>query len=159
MTAFEWSSTNTRTTTPFSDVLAKPLAIGQLGEPALTDLRDLDWTRPVAEQLLEISRLEEGWDGFSAGCIRQDVLEFAIDLLARIMKPFTPAPRIVPMSNEGVMLEWHQDGLDIEIEIEKPGALWVAFEDESEGDEDEGPMSSDLTTLVTYIGRLTSRAA
>lgn len=158
MTAIAWDSIATTTSTPFSEATAKSVSIGRLPEPALADLAEPAWQRPVAEQLAKVLALEEGWDGFGSGRIRGDVVEFVLDLLAKIMKLRTPAPHIAPMSHEGVMLVWHQSGIDMEIEIEKPGTLWVAFEDEVEGVEDEGSVSSDLSMVAMRIEMLTERA-
>ena len=86
------------------------------------------------------------------------MIEFADQVLRRIMRSTTPAPHVTPMSHEGLMLEWHENGIDLEIEIEKPGGLWVSFEDAIEGIEEENPLSNKLTMLVAPIDKLTKRA-
>ncbi len=56
------------------------------------------------------------------------------------------------------MLEWHENGIELEIEIEKPGHMWVSFEDPLENIDQEGPVSSDLNPLIVAIEKLTKRS-
>ncbi len=158
MTTLAQRSKDISTTTPISAALAMPVHISPLPVPELSDLREPTWSRSVAEQLEEIGALTDGWDGSKAGPIRRDVIEFAAHVLSAIMQPITPAPHVTPMSHEGLMLEWHENGVDLEIEIERPGRLWVSFEDTVEGIEDEQPLTSNLLMLVTPVAKLTKRA-
>lgn len=111
---------------------------------------------PIKDQIVSILHLLEGWDGFQAGPIRHDVLDFALAILRRILRAETPSPHITPMSHEGVQLEWHTDALDLEIEIEEPGSAWVSYKDRSTGLEDEWEVTTDLSSLLTPIARLTN---
>ena len=145
-------------TTPISEAIAASVHVSALPGPELADLVVSVWQSSFTEQVKEISKLKAGWDGFQAGPIRLDVIKFAIHVLQEIMLPNTPAPHLTPMSHEGLMLEWHQNGIDLEIEIEKPGQLWMSFEDVIDKIDQEKPLSSDLATLVTPIQTLTNRA-
>lgn len=148
----EWTST------PISEAIARLLRVVPLPAPELSNPREATWRGPVERQLEEIRTLGEGWDGFRAGPIRLDVIEFADQVLRQIMRSTTPAPHVTPMSHEGLMLEWHENGINLEIEIEKPGGLWVSFEDAIEGIEEEKPLLSNLRMLVAPIDKLTKRA-
>lgn len=139
--------------------MAPPIRIAPLPIPELSDLTEPKWEDSVARQLEQISSLREGWDGFGAGPIRRDVITFAIHVLGQIMLPNTPAPHATPMSHGGLMLEWHENGIELEIEIERPGRLWVSFEDLVENIDQEGPISSDLRKLRVPIEKLTKRSA
>jgi hypothetical protein len=158
MTALAQDFSTTITSTPFSDAIARPVRFPPLPMADLTDLIEPAWERGVEQQLRELLLLREGWDGFGAGPVRRDVILFAVSILEAIMRPNTPAPHITPMSHEGIMLEWHENSVDLEIEIERPGALWMSFDDVIEGIEEERSLSSELKALTTPIEKLTKRA-
>lgn len=144
--------------TPISESMAPPIRIAPLPIPELSDLSEPKWEVSVAHRLEAISLLREGWDGFGAGPIRRDVITFATHVLGQIMLPNTPAPHVTPMSHEGLMLEWHENGIELEIEIEKPGRLWISFEDSLENIDQEESVSSDLGKLAVPIVKLTKRS-
>lgn len=127
--------------------------------PSLTDSEPSRWEWSVLGQLQRLLQLEKGWDGYGSGRIRTDVLFFAAELLYRTMLRDTPAPHITPMSHEGVMLEWHESGIDLEIEIEAPGHLWVTYADAAQGIDEEWSLKADFVSLSEPIYNLTSRSA
>ena len=148
---------STTTATPISEAIAMPLRLVPQPGPELCDLAEPAWQKPFASQLEEISTLGEGWDGFKAGPIRRDVIQFAMHILDEIMRPTAPPPHVTPMSHEGLMLEWHQNDIDLEIEIERPGEIWVSFQDALEDVDEESSISSDLQMLIAPIAKLTKR--
>ncbi len=151
-------SIDSSTSTPISDAIAAPMRIVRQVDTELTSVTEPTWQLQVRRQFEDIFSMEQDWDGFGAGPIRRDVMFFAIHVLNRIMRADTPAPHVTPMSHEGLMLEWHENSIDLEIEIEKPGGLWASFEDALVPTEKEQPLSSDLSLLVEFLDRLTDRA-
>jgi hypothetical protein len=127
--------------------------------PSLTDGEPSHWEDSVRKQLERLLQLEKGWDGYGAGPLRRDVLIFAAGLLYNVLSKDAPAPHITPMSHEGVMLEWHESGIDLEIEIEAPGDVWVSFVDSARGIDDEWPLKANLDSLSEPVHNLTSRSA
>lgn len=158
MTQLARQSDSTTTSTPISESMAPPVRVAPLPIPDLSDLNEPKWEISVVQRLKEISLLREGWDGFGAGPIRRDVITFAFHILGQIMLPNTPAPHVTPMSHGGLMLEWHENGIELEIEIEKPGHMWVSFEDPIEKIDQEEPVSNDLCPLIMPIEKLTKRS-
>jgi len=67
----------------------------------------------------------------------------------------TPAPNVTPLSHEGIQLEWHLPGIDLEIEVERPGHASVLYTNEDEGIDREWQVGADLTLLDEPIERLT----
>lgn len=147
------------TSTPISEGVAEPTRMQPLPQPELSDLISPRWRQSVNLQLEEISKFGAGWDGFSGGAIRRDVLNYTCQILEEIMFPNTPAPNITPMSHEGIMIEWHEHAIDLEIEIETPGQLWVSFEDSRDAISEEYSLRSDLRRVEGPIQKLTKRAA
>jgi hypothetical protein len=74
-------------------------------------------------QLVRLLELPNGWDSYNARAVSKDNVLFALGLLAKIMRDSTPAPQIVPRVRGGVQLEWHTQGIDIEIAIDSPEAV------------------------------------
>jgi hypothetical protein len=114
------------------------------------------WLESVETQIEELRGLPFGWDAFGAGPLRHDVLWFALSLLDTIMSDDTPPPHITPMSHEGIMLEWHRPGIDIEIEIERPGEAYVVFEDSTTGTSQSWTVKTNTRTLASPIERITN---
>ncbi|SUS06620.1 hypothetical protein DF3PB_3020003 [uncultured Defluviicoccus sp.] len=56
------------------------------------------------------------------------------------------------------MMEWHTNGIDLEIEIEEPGSLWASFEDDETKLEKEHNLASNLAVLQTFLDTITTRA-
>lgn len=158
MTALARILDGVTTSTPISEAAAERVRMEPLPLPELSKLKEPVWHRSVLQQVQEILALRDGWDGFNAGPIKNDVIEFSVRVLEDIMRPNTPAPHMTPMSHEGLMLEWHENGIDLEIEVERPGDLWVSFEDTVERIEEEKPLKSDLRTLAGPIEKLTKRS-
>ena len=159
MTGLARRESDTTTYTPISEASALPLRTASLPTPELSDLREPKWREGVKRQLEEVLALDEGWDSYAAGPVRRDVVNFAAQVIQQIMHPTTPSPHVTPMSHEGLMLEWHEHGIELEIEIETPGHLWVSFEDAVEQIEEEYPLRSDLRRLDTPIDKLTKRGS
>jgi hypothetical protein len=126
--------------------------------PSLTDWEPSNWEGQIRERLEKLSTLETGWDGYGAGPIRRDVLIYAAALLYTIMSKNAPAPHITPMSHEGVMLEWHESGIDLEIEIKAPGDVWVSFVDSARGIDREWPLKANFDSLSEPVYNLTRRS-
>ena len=158
MNALAQLSTSTSTLTPISEAIAAPVWINAPPGPELSEMAPPAWKVSVLRQLEGIINLEEGWDGFGAGPVRRDVLGFALLVLQDVMRPSTPAPHIAPMSHEGLMIEWHTHGIDLEVEIEKPGSLWVSFEDAVCNIEAEEVLSTNLSMLADAVQTLSDRS-
>lgn len=142
-----------------SSVLAQDLASDLPGGVSLA--QDLlaagqqEWVTAVMEQVKGLLRLAEGWDGFEAGPIRRDVLFFAMALLQSIMQQRTPAPHLTPMSHEGIQLEWHINGIELEIEIEAPGVVFASYVNAPKNVDMTWTLSTDFSELLGPIADLT----
>jgi len=157
MNALEQRYYDCPTSAAISDSEVKPAKILHLPISVLS-IRKPTWEISVEQQLKDIMSLNIGWDGYFAGPIRRDVIKFAVKVLGEIMQNKTPPPHIAPMSHEGIMLEWHECSIDLEIEIERPGYLWVAFYDAHEGVEKEDLFSTQLGNIADMLCEITNRS-
>jgi hypothetical protein len=146
---------STDASTFFADAIAERVG-ANMGLPgSLADLEEPVWVASVRNQVSDLQRLRPGWDGFGAGPIRRDVLDYAGSLLEAIMMDDTPPPQVTPMSHEGILLEWHELGIDLEIEIETAGEAWVSI-DKHKGKPESWPVKADFRSLSEPLEELTT---
>ena len=118
-----------------------------------------NWLGPTIGRLNEFLALPPNWDSYGAPTISVDILEYALRILSFTMDDATPLPTVVPTSEGGVQVEWHEMKLDIEIEVNSTSRITVSFEDGSMLDAPwERELTIDLTSLRQAIDKLTARA-
>ena len=83
-------------------------------------------TESVLATITAFATFEEGWDAARAAPISPT----AIDLACSIVKASVIPPDAVPCSDGGVQLEWHVNGVDLEIWIHHDGVLSYIMEQE-----------------------------
>lgn len=71
-----------------------------------------------------LADLKANWDSYGAPALSSAALKVARTML--------DAPQVVPTPGGGIQLEWHQDGLDIEIVIPAGVANDTSFVPETE---------------------------
>jgi hypothetical protein len=107
----------------------------------------------TVSKLIELLELPGGWNSYNAKPISKENVTFAVALLGRLMRESTPAPLVVPKVRGGVQLEWHTQGIDIEIAIDSPEKVSFFAEDLRGAQEpEEGPINEPL--LGKWIDRL-----
>ena len=118
------------------------------------------WIEPTVLRLAELLGLPEGWDSYRAKAIQGRVVSAALHLLESAALPYIPAPIVVPTADGGIQFEWHDLGLDIELEVHPAEAPQLFFRDRRSGEEwdqqleaDLGPLSKVLATVAERVGR------
>ena len=112
------------------------------------------WTRNIEDRLVSFLSLEKGWDAYDAPPPDFDAVVAAFDLLMMISEDSTPAPQVVPTPNGGVQLEWHERGIDLEIEVRSEFQFDVFYENLRTGEVREEEIMADLTPLRNWVGLL-----
>lgn len=110
------------------------LRIKVLGKPPL-------WLEYVGDKLNKLLSLPANWDSYGAERIDLQAAITTLQLLTRLMSEEIPLPDIVPVNNGGIQVEWHTQGIDIEIEIPSSGNIQYYFEDLSSNAE---PIENDI---------------
>ena len=82
----------------------------------------IDMVRERLEAVVEDTR-EPGWDGSGAPPVSQLAVEVALAVLEESMSDDTIPPNFVPTNDGGLQLEWHANGIDVEVYIEPSGAV------------------------------------
>lgn len=93
------------------------------------------WIMPLLINVCELGDLPSDWDSYGALSIDPEIAASAVNLLLNIMSEDDAMPAVVPTSHGGVVLEWHDGGIDLEIDVRSPSSIHVYFEDD--GSEEE----------------------
>ena len=113
------------------------------------------WLQSTVQGSADLLALPRGWDSYDAPKIELSAVRSALDLLFAILKPESPGPSVVPTVQGGVQLEWHIQGIDLEIRLDSPDKVEISCEDLHTGIEGEGSFPSDERRLRKAIAKLT----
>ena len=130
---------------------------GRLTTSAFGINRTPIWLVSTSDRIIELVRLPFGWDGHDGRPVNFDVADFAVQILLQTLELDGPAPLVVPLSYGGLQLEWHEQGIDLEIEVEAPNRIFVSFEDRETGETFEQEFSTDYTEVTRIMRILASR--
>jgi len=83
--------------------------------------------------------------------------EASLDVLVMVVSHGSPAPSVVPLSTGGLQLEWHTQGVDLEVAVEHDGTLEVLYEDSQTGEEWEREFDRNLDLLRPTLAVLAQR--
>lgn len=117
--------------------------------------------KPLPDKLVEsignicaLGDLPQNWDSYGARPIDPSVALAAIRFLSDVLPADTPPPQIVPTSRGGIQLEWHCNGVDLEIDVRTPATFHVSFEDLRSGIEESQTIVEDFQSLLPMLRRL-----
>ena len=104
--------------------------------------------------LVELLDFPDNWDSDGAPEIDVRCVRSLLELLFQISYPNTPPPAIVPTVFGGVQAEWHQKGLDLEIEVNSPNRFAVYCKDHKKNKVWEDDATTDFRPLASVLERL-----
>jgi hypothetical protein len=114
------------------------------------------WRAGVTKRLEHLIGLKTGWDGYRAPAVDYGTTVFALRLLENICGHDCPAPDIVPGFSGDLQIEWHIEGLDIELHVQRANDV-VAWR--SKGDDIEGEtldLTNNFISILKWINELSS---
>lgn len=114
------------------------------------------WLLLIIDRMRELVMLPVCWDGHDGQPVDIGIAAFAVQFLLQTLEPDSPVPQVVPLSYGGIQLEWHEQGIDLEIEVEGPNRVFVSFEDHVSGEEFERAFSTDYTEITRIMRILAS---
>lgn len=111
------------------------------------------WITPIFEDLCKLLSLPPNWDSYGAPQIEIQSIVTALKIL--VHSPYVTRPSVGPTSHGGVHLEWHTEGIELEIEIGSWGHGEIYYGDQS-GDpfEWEGNLNSESELIEGLIDKL-----
>ena len=152
-TAYSWPfETASRTT-----LTETPLNLSNQATQGTAWISSDAWFNPIRDAVYELLNLPNNWDSYGAAPVKHEYAVSAVELLHIIMDQRTPVPAVVPTAPGGIQIEWHTNGIDLEIEIESTSRINVSFEDLRSGLSWEDEITSDLQKLSGVVSTI-SRA-
>lgn len=109
----------------------------------------------ILEQGIRLSLLPPDWDSFGGEAIPLNVIKESMSWLMGIYRPGMPEPSIVPGSDGSVQVEWHVNGVDLEVLFGPDGESEVFFDS---GDKEEILALDDVPSFEPYIESLIAPA-
>jgi hypothetical protein len=113
-----------------------------------TSDEDAPWKRDLSKRLVDILALPQNWDSYGAPQLTFQAFYAALNTLDALMTPRRLIPDIVPTSRGGVQIEWHDKGIDLEVEIEPEGSVIAYLEDPQRPEALEGHLQ-DMNDAVS----------
>jgi hypothetical protein len=107
------------------------------------------WLLPTVERAGRLLALPANWDMQGAPTLDDAAIQTALDVLCMVMDQDSSLPSWTPTRDGGVQLDWHESGIDLEIEVSPTSADGYAVISDSTGrvPEWDGPVNSNLGTL------------
>ena len=111
------------------------------------ELHAMEWFYPTLQAIAALPWRTDNW---SSGATRTQAaaIAYMLETLLKVLDSQTPPPAVVPTWNGGVQVEWHRNGIDLEIEVAPEGGIEYFFK--SPAEECEGLISDDLSQLSEY---------
>lgn len=107
------------------------------------------WLSPTVLRAGRLLSLPYDWDRQGAPPVGCTIIQTAMNALSQIMSHNSSLPQWTPTQQSGVQLDWHENGVDLEIAFE-PGASegYAVFSDRNQPDADwDGPLGDHMVAL------------
>ncbi len=102
----------------------------------------------------DLLTLPPNWDSYGAVVIDPKVVHDAMSFIHGFLGPTSPAPRVVPLSNGGLQLEWRRNGIDLEIVCDRGEALYFYYRNRLRDEESEHTLPENSQLLRSIISSL-----
>jgi len=112
------------------------------------------WFMPLLDRICELGELPLNWDSYDGLPIDLRTATFAVIVLFESLSKSDLLPSVVPTSCGGIQLEWHEGGVDLEIEILSPSTIEMSFTD---GERDEDFENVDFQMIQEKLNILRGR--
>jgi len=111
------------------------------------------WLVPSILRAGKLLLLPYDWNRQGAPPVDSMAIQIAIDTLSSLMSPSSSLPQFTPTERSGVQLDWHENGVDLEIAFD-PGEIegLAVFNDQARPElEWDGPVGKHLQELRTLL--------
>lgn len=112
------------------------------------------WFDSVMQGFVDLITLPPNWDSYGAGAIDQKTVQEAMSFIDGLLGPITPAPRVVPLSSGGLQLEWHRQGIDLEVVFDRNEQPFFYYRNRANGEEFEHALPESSSRLRSIIANL-----
>jgi hypothetical protein len=112
------------------------------------------WFDPLMQGFADLLTLQPNWDSNGGGAIDPKVIHYAMNFINGLLGPTSPAPRAVPLSSGGVQLEWHRQGVDLEVVFDPNEQPYFHLRNRVNGEELEHSLPENSGLLRSMIATL-----
>ena len=111
--------------------------------------------REAIRRAATLVQLPNGWNSYGARPVSPKTVHHATWFLreAASLIPNLATPSVVPTVGGGLQLEWHVQGVDVEIEFSADGSASWCAEDRGSGAASEGPVMGHEDTVRQWLKR------
>lgn len=92
---------------------------------------------PVIQRAAELALLPRGWNSYDASPVSGTALHRTLEFLLEYVASGVDRPVVVPTVRGGLQLEWHNNGVDVEVEMTPEGPVSLFAEDGTTGETDD----------------------
>ena len=144
---------------PFDTMSLQEVSVSVRGDTASVSLKSesdvgsAKWLNQTIVALVRLIWLPRDWNSDNPKRIKPKTVERIIALLLSILDPDSTSPMVVPTTQGGIQVEWHQNEIDLEIEAESSGKLEFFFSG-PKGDKEgtiEGNPAIILKQFIHYL--------
>jgi len=112
------------------------------------------WFDPVMQGFIDLLTLPPNWNSYGAGAIDAKVVHDAMNFINGLLGPTSPAPRVVPLSSGGLQLEWHRQGVDLEVVFDRNEQPFFSYRNRVSQEESEHALPENSGLLRSILGNL-----
>ena len=105
------------------------------------------------EQVIELLQLPRGWNSHGAEPVSEAAFKQTVEFLTTYLVEDVAGPVLVPTVRGGVQLEWHRQGVDIEVEVSPGGSVSWCADDRRTGEEFEAVLAGQEEAIRTWLRR------
>ncbi len=112
------------------------------------------WFDPLVQGFVDALTLPPNWDSYQARTIDPQIVHEAMNFINAVLAPTSPAPRVMPLSSGGIQLEWHRNGIDLEVVFDVGEEPFFYCRNRRNGDEAEHSLPESVAALKLILASL-----
>jgi hypothetical protein len=116
-----------------------------------------DWIHSTVRSTIGLLSLGENWDSRGARAVSRKSVEEVVRFLHRTAELSLPRPSVVPTCDGRIQVEWHTQGVDLEIESLGMDRFRLYFCNDAEGVETEIDLTSESIAKDMHLRLLAQR--
>ncbi len=112
------------------------------------------WFDPLMQGFVDLLTLPANWNSYGAGAIDSNLVRSAMTFMNGVLESNSPAPRVVPLSSGGLQLEWHREGIDLEIVYDRGEVPFFYYRNRITGEDGDHDLATESHLLRVILAKL-----